>query len=117
MLRNIEAERTRKGWSKEALSKKLRVSLKTYYNWINESVDIPSSKLYAMANLFDVSMEYLLGLVKIQRSEEMDLSTVKTCELVAKLKTKEGVETIMAEPYQKKEVSVEGPAIILVVKD
>ena len=47
----------------------------------------------------------------------MDLSTIKTCELVTELKTREGVETIMAEPYQKKEVSVEGSSVIFVVTD
>lgn len=31
MLRNIEAERARKGISKEELSKRLGTSLKTYY--------------------------------------------------------------------------------------
>ena len=36
MLRSIEAERVRKGWTKEELAKKLNVSTKTYYNWINE---------------------------------------------------------------------------------
>lgn len=47
----------------------------------------------------------------------MDLSKVKTCELVAELKTREGVEAIIAEPYQKKDVSVEGAAVILIVTD
>ena len=47
----------------------------------------------------------------------MDLSRTKTYELVEELKTREGVETIMAEPYQKREVSVEGPAVILVITD
>lgn len=47
----------------------------------------------------------------------MDLSNAKTCELVAELETREGIEKIMAEPYQKSEVSVEGPAVILVITD
>ena len=99
MLVNIEAERARKQMTKEELAKKIAITTKTYYNWINESVDIPSSKLYAMANLFDVSMEYLLGLTNVRGRG--DLSKSKTYELVAELKTREGVETIMAEPYQK----------------
>ncbi|WP_081034852.1 helix-turn-helix domain-containing protein [Hungatella hathewayi] len=57
---NIEAERVRKQLSKENLSQKLNVSLKTYYNWISESTDIPSSKLLEMARLFRVTMEYLM---------------------------------------------------------
>ena len=47
----------------------------------------------------------------------MDLSKVKTSELVVELKTREGVEMVIADPYQKGEVSVEGPAVIFVVMD
>lgn len=47
----------------------------------------------------------------------MDLSKVKTSELVAELETREGVNMIIADPYQKGEVSVEDPAVILVVMD
>ena len=47
----------------------------------------------------------------------MDLSKVKTPELVAELETSEGVKMVIADPYQKREVSVEGPALILVVMD
>ena len=70
MLVNIEAERVRKQMTKEELAKEIGVTTKTYYNWINESVDIPSSKLHSMANLFNVSMEYLLGLADIRLSKE-----------------------------------------------
>lgn len=61
MLNNIEAERVKNQLTKEELAKKLNVSLKTYYNWINEDVDIPSKKLLLMSDFFGVSMEYLLG--------------------------------------------------------
>ena len=36
MLVNVEAERVRNQLTKEDLSEKLNISLKTYYNWINE---------------------------------------------------------------------------------
>ena len=42
---------------------------------------------------------------------------VTTKQLVEELKTREGVETIIAEPYEKKTVEIEGPAIILIVED
>ncbi len=57
MLVNIETERVRKQMTKEATAS----SVKTYYNWINEDVDIPSKKLLLMSDFFGVSMEYLLG--------------------------------------------------------
>lgn len=61
MLVNIEAERVRKQMTKEETATQFGVSTKTYYNWINEEVDIPSSKLRAMAIFFGVSMEYLIS--------------------------------------------------------
>lgn len=60
MLRNIEAERVRNGYAKEELAKKMGVSMRTYYNWINEETDIPSSALIKMSKLFHVDINYLL---------------------------------------------------------
>lgn len=57
---NIEAERARKRFTKEELAKRLGISLKTYYNWLNEDTDIPGTKLMEMATLFGVTMEYLM---------------------------------------------------------
>lgn len=57
---NIEAERARNRMTKEDVAKYLNVSVKTYYNWLNEETDIPGTKLMAMSKLFNVSMEYLL---------------------------------------------------------
>ena len=45
------------------------------------------------------------------------LSEFKTCELVGELRKREGVETHTAEPYQDVTVSVNGPAVVLVVID
>lgn len=56
---NIEAERARRGYSKDEFAGLLGVSRKTYYNWI-EKGKIPQSKLEKMANLFGTSTEYLL---------------------------------------------------------
>lgn len=46
--------------SKEGLAKKLGITVKTYYNWLNEETDIPGTKLMEMASLFGVTMEYLM---------------------------------------------------------
>lgn len=45
------------------------------------------------------------------------LSEFKTCELIDELKIREGVEMRVAEPYKDLEVSIHGPAVILVVTD
>lgn len=47
----------------------------------------------------------------------MDLSKISTKELVSELEKREGVEITIAEPYEDKEVKVNGPAIVLVVID
>lgn len=45
------------------------------------------------------------------------LSEFKTCDLVDELRKRVGVETHIAEPYQDVTVSVNGPAVVLVVID
>lgn len=61
MRKNIEAERGRMGLSKEALSKKLQITPKTYNGYVGGN-SIPSDVLVAMADLFDCRVDYLLGL-------------------------------------------------------
>lgn len=70
MLVNVEVERVRNQLTKEDLSKKLNVSLKTYYNWINEERDVPSKKLKQMAIIFGTSMDYLMqGCMGVEEKE------------------------------------------------
>ena len=45
------------------------------------------------------------------------LSNYSTFELVKELKRREGVEAKIAEPYQDVQININGPAVILVVKD
>lgn len=60
MLTNIEAERGRKGVSKEKLSQLLGITSKTYRAYIN-GASIPSDVLISMSNYFDCSIDYLVG--------------------------------------------------------
>ena len=60
MLNSIEAERVRRGWTKEKIAKELGVSTKTYYNWINEETDVPSTALVKMSKMFGTDIDYLL---------------------------------------------------------
>lgn len=46
-----------------------------------------------------------------------NLKKFKTCELAEELRNREGVEEMWAEPHTKKELVIDGPAIILVVTD
>lgn len=61
MLRNIEAERVRKGMTKEQLAQELGVSRRSYWNYVNERKNIPSTLLVHMAQFFSVSVDYLLS--------------------------------------------------------
>lgn len=61
MLKNIEAERGRLGLSKEAISKELNITSKTYNGYIGGN-PIPSDVLIAMADMFNCRVDYLLGL-------------------------------------------------------
>lgn len=51
------------------------------------------------------------------KGNRIELRNYKTCELVEELKTREGVEKHVAEPYEDVSVQVNGPAIVLVVID
>lgn len=64
MFPNIEAERARLGMSKEEFAKKIGISTKTYYNWINGVNPIPSTYLMKMAELCSVDVDYLLGITR-----------------------------------------------------
>lgn len=112
--RNIEAERVRNCISRETLASTLGISTRAYYNWINGKSDIPSLQLLKIARLFHVSMEYLLG---EKEPEEKGLGDFKTCQLVEELKKRDGVTAHIAEPYKDFEITVNGPANVLVVID
>lgn len=57
---NIDAERARAGLTTVALAERLGVSRKTLYNWCAGG-NIPQSALEEMANIFNCSVDYLLG--------------------------------------------------------
>ena len=59
-------------------------------------------------------LEIISALRPVSREQ---LSEFKTCDLVDELRQREGVETHIAEPYQDVTVSVNGPAVVLVVID
>lgn len=47
----------------------------------------------------------------------MKLKEISTKDLTEELMKREGVEIIIAEPYEKKAIEIEGPAIIITVID
>ncbi|WP_302338371.1 helix-turn-helix domain-containing protein [uncultured Ruminococcus sp.] len=57
---NIEIEQVRNGYTQESISKKLGVNRTTYRKWLDTGT-IPVEKLIALSDLFDCSVDYLLG--------------------------------------------------------
>lgn len=57
------------------------------------------------------------GLYIMLGGEEMELSDIKTRDLVQELRRREGVETEVIDPHADVEIPVCGPAIVLVVSD
>lgn len=62
MFPNIDAERARRGMSKAEMAEKLGVSYSTFKSWMSGKTEIPCSKIVAMANMFNVTSDYLLGI-------------------------------------------------------
>lgn len=58
---NIEAERVRLGLSQEEITKELGYKeRRSYYSWLS-SGNIPTHVLVKMADMFNCSVDYLLG--------------------------------------------------------
>lgn len=58
----IEAERIKRGLSKEEFAQKMGVSKRTVQNWQNGVTQIPLSKVLELTKLWQCSADYLLGL-------------------------------------------------------
>lgn len=67
-FRNIEAERARLGLSKADLATAIGVSYSTMKNYLRGETDIPCSKVIELANLFNCTTDYLLGLDTTQQA-------------------------------------------------
>ena len=66
---NIDAERGRLGMSKSEISNKLGIDRKTFDNWM-ENGKIPASALVKLSEIFDVSIDYLLGRTAIRSTRK-----------------------------------------------
>lgn len=57
------------------------------------------------------------NVAKLTMTMDVILRQEKTCELLEELKAGEGVSVVQAEPYERKKVELEGPAVALIVID
>lgn len=67
MYPNIEAERARKGLTKEQLAAELNVDRKTLRKWLNIG-NIPIDKINQMADFFGCSVDYLLSTSNVNKT-------------------------------------------------
>lgn len=65
---SIEAERARIGKTKKELAEMLKTTPKTLANWQSGRTSIPTVSLIKMAQIFDCTTDYLLGLDISRRS-------------------------------------------------
>jgi len=49
--------------------------------------------------------------------EHIDLRYVSTDILIKELEQREGVEITIVDPYENEDIKVNGPAIVLIVRD
>ena len=63
---NIEAERIKRGISKDGFAEALGVSKRTVSNWQNGSTELPITKLVKICAVLDCRSDYLLGLEEVR---------------------------------------------------
>ncbi len=61
MFTNLLELRLSKNIKQKDLAEFLKITPRNYQRYEKNEVDIPSSKLIALANYFDVSLDYLVG--------------------------------------------------------
>lgn len=64
MFQNLKAEMARKDVTRLELAAELGVSQKTISNWLCGKYQIPGDKIIRIANYFDCTTDYILGLTQ-----------------------------------------------------
>lgn len=80
-----------------------------------EAIDTLKNGLWWDRRRLDEAIDIAISALRPVSRER--LSGFKTCDLVGELRKREGVEAHIAEQYQDVAVSVNGPAVVLVVMD
>ena len=77
----IHELRQARGWSQVELARKLNVSKQTISNWENDNIQPSIEMLVRLAQVLNITTDYLLGLDNIPRLDISGLST----EIIAHL--------------------------------
>lgn len=80
METRLEIIREKKELLQKDVAKQIGVVESVYSEWENEKTSIPTRRLYQLANLFETSIDYMVGLsnvnTKIQNRNEIDINLV-----------------------------------------
>ena len=75
---NIESERARLVLTQAELVKLLGVGIKTLYSWQRGEHEMPVSKLIQLGEIFDCSLDYLVGISKVRKEngDSIDVNAI-----------------------------------------
>lgn len=68
MGERLKRARLAAGLSRKKASKAIGVHLNTILNWEDKGVEVPSSKIPELANLYGCTVDYLFGIVDDMKS-------------------------------------------------
>lgn len=81
-MTNLEKLREENDLLKKDVAKIIGVSESVYCEWENEKLTIPTKRIYQLANLFEVNIDYMLGIsnarLHIKSEKEINLQIVST---------------------------------------
>lgn len=101
----------------QTVSSYLQIARDNQLNY-NELLQVLSgTKEAVLQSLNKVSLECLITNCTSGSKMETRLENIETCDLIAELRHREGVEVHQAEPYRDLTVNVNGPAVVLTVTD
>lgn len=81
-MTNLEKLRDEKDLLKKDVAKLVGVVESVYSEWENEKLSISTKRLYQLANLFEVSIDYMVGIsaerIYIKNDNEIDIKLVSS---------------------------------------
>lgn len=105
----INAKRVAAGLRQEDVARELNIDRSTVAKWETGRAKPRADALIKLARLFGCTVGELLC--------DTAVKNIPTAQLVEELKSREGVQTHIAEPHTDIPITVNGPAIVLVVVD
>lgn len=86
-MNNLKRARKARHYTQEELSKILGVGRDTYLHWENEDTDMPVSKLKQIAEIFNESVDYLLGMSDFARADIKEIEENRNKKLHDSIQT------------------------------